>query len=161
MAAACYDLTLFCQLIVQCSIKTALSRSGLYPLKYPSGIGVEGAGIVEEVGPGVQGFAVGDKVGYITSPALGPAYAEYSSVKAATAAKLPDNVSTQTAAAVMLQGLTALSMITVTCEVKQGDTVLVHAAAGGTGQLLATLCTHRGARVIGTTSTPEKAEVAR
>jgi len=136
-------------------------RTGLYPLPPPFGLGVEGAGVVEAVGPGVQGFASGDIVGYITRPVLGPSYAAYTTVRSDLAVKLPDGINTQTAAAVLLQGLTALSMVKITCEVQKGDWVLVHAAAGGTGQLLVRLCDHIGAHVIGTVSTPQKAEVAK
>ncbi|WIA35499.1 hypothetical protein OEZ86_003928 [Tetradesmus obliquus] len=137
-------------------------RSGLYPRStFPAGLGEEGAGTVVEVGPGVTGLAVGDSVGYVSRSTLGGSFAEFTAVQAGLVTKLPQGVSTQAAAAVLLQGLTALSMVKTTCQVAAGDWVLVHAAAGGTGQLLCQLCSHIGAKVIGTTSTPEKAEVAK
>lgn len=116
------------------------------------------------VGPGVEGLSVGDRVGYTTrSHKWGGSYADFTVVNAHLAAKLPDSISTHDAAAVFLQGLTALSQATVDVadEIKPGDWVLVQAAAGGTAQMLTQICSHLGARVIGTTSTPEKANIAR
>lgn len=141
-------------------------RSGLYPrTSFPSGLGEEGAGVVEAVGPGVEGLSMGDRVGYTTrSQQLGGSYADCTLVAAPLVTKLPESVSTHDAAAILLQGLTAMSQATVAVsnEIKQGDWVLVHAAAGGTGQLLVQICSRLlGARVIGTTSTAEKAEVAK
>lgn len=133
-------------------------RTGLYKLPLPAILGMEGAGIVEEAGPGVQGFAKGDRVAYTSAQG---AYAEYSAVPARLAAKLPDGVELEQGAAIMLQGMTAHYLTHSTYPLKPGDTVLLHAAAGGTGSILVQLAKKRGARVIGTVGTGEKAAVAR
>ncbi|KAJ1558032.1 hypothetical protein HK405_014558, partial [Cladochytrium tenue] len=117
----------------------------------------EGSGFVEEVGEGVTGFKKGDRVAYMTAHT----YAEYVSVTAAEAVQLPDELSLEQGAAMMIQGSTALTLVRGAYEVKPGDFVLVHAAAGGTGRLLVQLCKHFGAFVIGTTSSAEKAAVAK
>ncbi len=133
-------------------------RSGLYPIPTPFALGLEGAGAVAAVGADVTGIAVGDRVAW--SDALG-SYSEQVVVKASSVVPVPDGVSDETAAAVMLQGLTAHYLATSTYPIAAGDTVLVHAAAGGVGLLLVQLAKARGGRVIGTVSTEEKAELAR
>ncbi|MGX7828701.1 quinone oxidoreductase family protein [Actinokineospora sp. 24-640] len=132
-------------------------RSGAYPVPLPFGIGVEAAGTVTAVGEGAEA-AVGDRVAW--AGVLG-SYAAEAVVPAAETVPVPDGVSDETAAAVMLQGLTAHYLLTSTYPVQPGDTVLVHAAAGGVGLLLVQLARARGARVIGTVSTAEKADLAR
>ncbi|MGW5051681.1 quinone oxidoreductase family protein [Actinokineospora sp. NPDC004072] len=132
-------------------------RSGIYPLPLPFVIGLEGAGTVAAVGEGADA-RVGDRVAW--SGTLG-SYASQAVVPVSDTVPVPDGVSDQTAAAMMLQGLTAHYLVTSTYAVQRGDTVLVHAAAGGVGLLLTQLATARGARVIGTVSTEEKAELAR
>ncbi|KAI9592422.1 quinone oxidoreductase [Syncephalis fuscata] len=116
-------------------------RSGLYKLQLPTVLGREGAGEVVAVGDGVIGFKTGDRVAYIG----GSSYAEYAVAPAMTTAQLPDNVSWNTAAAALLQGLTAWSMVTLAYPVQAGDWVLIHAAAGGTGRWLVRLCKRVGA----------------
>ncbi|PRY29708.1 NADPH2:quinone reductase [Umezawaea tangerina] len=133
-------------------------RSGLYPLELPLALGLEGAGTVTAVGPDVTGFAVGDRVAWHESPG---SYAEQVLVAAEQAVPVPEGVDDETAAATMLQGLTAHYLVTSTYPIHAGDTVLVHAAAGGVGQLLVQLAKSRGARVIATVSTAAKEELAR
>ncbi|QID18924.1 quinone oxidoreductase [Nitrogeniibacter mangrovi] len=134
-------------------------RSGLYPVELPSGLGVEAAGVVTALGPGVDHLAVGDRVAYAGGP-LG-AYAEARTMPAAPLVKLPDAVGDEVAAAMMLQGLTAQYLLRQTYVVKPGDTILVHAAAGGVGLLLCQWAKHLGATVIGTVGSAEKATLAR
>ncbi|KAG0227485.1 NADPH:quinone reductase [Actinomortierella wolfii] len=132
-------------------------RSGLYPQQMPFVLGREGAGEIVEVGSSVDDFAVGDRVVF-----LGPhAYAEYTAVKRDNVAKLPENVSYEKAAASLLQGMTGWSLVRQAYEVKKGDWVLIHAAAGGMGLLLCQMCKLLGANVIGTTSTDAKAALAK
>eukprot|EP00197_Chlamydomonas_leiostraca_P003645 CAMPEP_0202861396 /NCGR_PEP_ID=MMETSP1391-20130828/2813_1 /ASSEMBLY_ACC=CAM_ASM_000867 /TAXON_ID=1034604 /ORGANISM="Chlamydomonas leiostraca, Strain SAG 11-49" /LENGTH=323 /DNA_ID=CAMNT_0049540783 /DNA_START=128 /DNA_END=1099 /DNA_ORIENTATION=- len=133
-------------------------RSGLYSVALPFVPGVDGAGEVVAVGEGVSGFSVGDRVAYFGS---GGSYAELTRVDAATTAHIPAGVSYEAAAAGMVQGLTAQALATLAYDIQPGDWVLVHAAAGGTGQLLTQIAKKRGGRVIGTVSTPEKAELAK
>lgn len=135
-------------------------RTGLYPLPaYPAGLGVEAAGVVERTGPDTEDFREGDRVAY----ALGPvgAYAERRVIKASQLVKIPDGISDTQAAMLMVKGLTAHYLLRQTFPVKKGDTVLVHAAAGGVGLLLCQWANHLGATVIGTVSTEEKAALAR
>ncbi len=135
-------------------------RSGLYPQAVmPSGLGSEAAGVVTAIGLGVVGLAVGDRVAYGTGPQ--GAYATERVLDAALVLKLPDAISDQTAAGMMLRGLTVQYLIRRTFHVKQGDFVLLHAAAGGVGLIACQWLKHLGARVIGTVSTPEKADIAR
>lgn len=132
-------------------------RSGLYPVpKLPSGIGLEGAGVIEALGEGVSGFAVGDRVAYAHGP-LG-AYAEVRNLPADRAVKLPDALSFEQGAAMMLQGLTAQYLLRRTHRVQAGETILVHAAAGGVGSILVQWGKALGATVIGTVGSDEKAE---
>ncbi|GAA3532590.1 quinone oxidoreductase [Amycolatopsis ultiminotia] len=133
-------------------------RQGIYPLELPFVLGMEGAGTVAETGAGVQGFSAGDRVAW--QGVLG-GYARRAVIPASQAVQVPEGVSDEVAAATMLQGITAHYLVRSTYEVKPGDDVLVHAAAGGVGLLLVQLAKARGARVIGTVSTDEKAQLAR
>lgn len=135
-------------------------RSGLYPAPngYPLIPGSEAAGIIEAVGEGVTGFRRGDRVAYGSS--LG-AYCTERVMSAAPLLKLPDTVSDETAAAMMLKGMTARYLLRETFPVKAGDTLLVHAAAGGVGQILCQWGHHLGATVIATAGSPEKCGLAR
>ena len=133
-------------------------RTGLYPLDLPLTLGLEGAGIVNAVGAGVSDLAEGDRVAW---KSVAGSYAEQVVADEAEVVKIPSNVATKTAAAVMLQGLTAHYLVNSTYPVREGDTCLIHAAAGGVGLLLVQMAKMRGARVIGTTSTREKAALAR
>lgn len=134
-------------------------RSGLYQVPLPSGLGLEAAGIVESVGEGVSEFQSGDRVAYCGA-GLG-AYSTARVVEAAKVVKLPDAVDSKTAAAIMLKGLTAWYLVRRTHPVKSGETILVHAAAGGVGQFLVQWAKHLGATVIGTVGSEEKAALAR
>jgi NADPH:quinone reductase len=133
-------------------------RSGLYPVPLPFVPGSEGAGTVVAVGSGVDEVRVGDRVG---STNFAGAYAEYALAPAARVVRLPDEVSDEQAAAALLQGMTAHYLLFDAYPVRPGDTVLVHAAAGGMGLLVTQLATALGARVLGTVSTPEKEKLAR
>jgi NADPH2:quinone reductase len=133
-------------------------RTGYYPMTLPYVPGAEGAGTVSAVGPDVTGVAVGDRVASVN---LAGAYAEEALVAADRVLPIPDGVDTETAAAAMLQGMTAHYLLQDSYPVEEGDTVLVHAAAGGMGLLLTQLATRLGATVIGTVSTVEKEELAR
>ena len=134
-------------------------RSGLYPLPLPSGLGQEGAGVVEAVGEGVSEVAVGDRVAYATAP-LG-AYAEARNVPADVLVPLPDALSFEQGAAMLMQGLTAQYLLRRTYRVQAGDTILVHAAAGGVGTIMCQWAKALGATVIGTVGSEHKAELAR
>ncbi len=133
-------------------------RSGLYPLKLPSGIGLEAAGTVEAVGDGVENIQTGDRVAYGMGP-IG-AYAEAANVPAMTVVKLPDEISDETGAAMMLKGLTAHYLLHSTYPVQRGETILFHAAAGGVGLIVGQWAKHLGATVIGTVGSEAKAELA-
>ncbi len=133
-------------------------RTGAYKAALPFVLGQEGAGTVDSVGPGVTDVKVGDRVAY--SSVMG-AYAEYAIVPAARLIKVPEGVSSQQAAAVMLQGMTAHYLTHSTYPLKTGETALIHAAAGGVGLLAVQIAKMLGARVIGTVSTEEKARLAR
>jgi NADPH:quinone reductase len=133
-------------------------RTGLYKATVPFTLGSEAAGTVQALGSGVSGVSVGDRV--VSANILG-AYAEHALVNADRTVVLPDGVSTRQGAAVMLQGLTAHYLTVSTYPLSPGDTCLVHAAAGGVGLLLCQMAKRRGARVIGTVSTEEKAALAR
>src|SRR5271154_5383827 len=135
------------------------NRSGVYPpAQLPSGLGGEGAGVVEEVGSGVTDLKPGDRVAYGAAP-LG-AYAEARLIPAERLLKLPDSIDDKTAAAMMLKGLTVQYLIRQTYRVKPGDTILLHAAAGGVGLILGQWAKHLGATVIGTVGSDEKAKLA-
>ena len=134
-------------------------RSGLYPQPLPAGLGIEAAGVIEAVGDGVSGWATGDRVGVSTT--LPGSYATARNVPAAQLVRLPDTISEETAAALMLKGATAEFLVERCARVQRGWPVLVHAAAGGVGQLLVQWLKHVGAEVIGTAGGPAKAELAR
>ena len=133
-------------------------RSGLYPMPLPFTPGAEGAGRVVAVGEGVLGFSVGDAIAWADAPG---SYAEQVIVPADRAVPVPAGVPLETAAAAMLQGMTAHYLTTSTHPLAAGETALVHAAAGGMGLLLTQLAKAAGAKVIGTVSTEEKAKLAR
>ena len=133
-------------------------RTGLYPNPLPLVPGLEGAGVVAGVGPDVVGFRTGDRVAWTGVPG---SYAEVLLLPVARAVRVPDDLDLRSAAAVMLQGLTAHYLCTSTYPLKAGDSCLVHAAAGGVGLLLVQMARARGARVLGTVSTEEKAVLAR
>ncbi|OLB54023.1 MAG: NADPH:quinone reductase [Candidatus Rokubacteria bacterium 13_2_20CM_2_70_11] len=133
-------------------------RSGLYKAELPMTLGMEAGGVVTAVGPNVTEVKVGEKVAYTGVPG---AYAQYAAVPAQRLVTLPAGVSTKQGAAAMLQGMTAHYLACSTYPLKKGDTCLVHAAAGGVGLLLVQIAKMRGARVIGTVSTEEKAKLAR
>ena len=134
-------------------------RTGLYPLPLPHGIGMEGAGHVTAIGNGVTDLAVGDRVAYAGPPP--GSYAEERLMAASTAVKIPNGVNDETAAAMMLKGMTAQYLIRQTYPVKAGDTILIHAAAGGVGQIVCQWAKSLGATVIGTVGNDEKAEMVR
>lgn len=134
-------------------------RSGLYPVPLPSGLGQEAAGVVEAVGEGVTEVAPGDRVAYTSGP-LG-AYAELRNIAASHLVPLPDGVSFEQGAAMMMQGLTAQYLLRRTYRVQPGDTVLIHAAAGGVGTIACQWAKALGATVIGTVGSERKAEIAR
>lgn len=133
-------------------------RSGAVPLRTPFGLGLEGAGTVLGVGAGVTEFAVGDRVAWMDGAG---SYADQVVVDESVAVRVPDAISDETAAAALLQGVTAQLLVTSTYPLGQGDTALVHAAAGGVGLLLVQLAKAKGATVIGTVSTSDKEELAR
>ena len=133
-------------------------RSGLYPLPLPFILGSEGAGVVEAVGRKVSEFKAGDRVAWANP--IG-AYAESLLRPAARLVKLPTGIDDRTAAAIMLKGMTAWYLLRRTFKVKAGDTILVHAAAGGVGQILCQWGKALGARVIGTVGSPDKAAIAK
>ena len=134
-------------------------RSGLYPLPLPSGLGLEGAGVVEAVGAGVTEVAVGDRVAYAGGP-LG-AYSQVRCLPAHRLLKMPDSINFQTGAAMMLQGLTSAYLLRKTYCVQPGDAVLIHAAAGGVGLIACQWAKALGATVIGTVSSEAKAALAK
>jgi NADPH:quinone reductase len=134
-------------------------RSGLYALPLPSGLGMEGAGVVEAIGPQVQEVSVGDRVGYAAGPP--GAYASERLIRADRLVRLPDDIDAVTAAAAMLKGMTVEYLIRRVFPVKAGMTVLFHAAAGGVGLIACQWLAHLGATVIGTVGSDEKAELAR
>lgn len=134
-------------------------RSGLYPLPLPSGLGLEAAGVVEAIGAGVGDIAVGDRVAYAGGPV--GAYAEARIIAADRLVKLPDGISFEQGAAMMLQGMTAQYLLRRTYRVQAGDTILIHAAAGGVGLIVCQWAKALGATVIGTVGSQAKAELAR
>src|SRR5437867_1789890 len=133
-------------------------RTGLYKADLPFTPGMEGAGLVEAVGPEVTEVAVGDRVAYAMARG---SYAEYAVVPAWQLVKTPDSLDPKIAAAAMLQGMTAHYLTHSVYPIKKGDTTLVHAAAGGAGLLIVQLAKRLGARVLGTVSTDAKAALAR
>lgn len=134
-------------------------RTGLYPLPYPAVLGMEAAGVVESVGQGVDDFKPGDRVAYTGH---GPgSYATHRAIEARHLVKLPEGVSDDVAASLMVKGITAHYLLARTYPVKKGDTILVHAAAGGVGLIMCQWAHRAGATVIGTVGTEEKALLAR
>src|SRR5262249_18424887 len=133
-------------------------RSGQYPGQLPAILGQEAAGVVDAIGSGVTDVQVGQRVACTSQPG---AYAQFAVVPTSVLVPVPDGIETKTAAAVMLQGMTAHYLALSTYPLKKGETALVHAAAGGVGQLLVQIAKRQGARVIGTVSTEEKARLAR
>jgi NADPH2:quinone reductase len=134
-------------------------RSGLYPLQLPSGLGQEGCGVVEKIGKGVKGLKAGDRVAYASAPP--GSYSTARLFPAARVVKVPKEIDDKTAAKMMLQGMTAEYLLHRTYKVKKGDTILVHAAAGGMGLILGQWAKALGATVIGTVSTDDKAAIAK
>ncbi|WP_088348104.1 MULTISPECIES: quinone oxidoreductase [Rhodomicrobium] len=135
-----------------------LFRSGAIPVSLPFAIGVEAAGVIEAVGPGVPNLTVGDRVGYWFS--LG-SYADERIVEADALVKLPEGISTEQAAAIFAKGMSAWALVKRAHVVKPSDTVLVHAAAGGVGSLVATWAQALGANVIASVGSPQKAAIVR
>ena len=134
-------------------------RSGLYPLKLPTGIGAEGAGIIKEVGSNVKDFNVGDKVSYAGTP-LG-AYSTHRNYPTKNLVKVPDNIDLEIAATLMTKGLTTFYLLHKTYPVKSGETILFHAAAGGVGQIFGQWAKTLGCIVIGTVGADEKIDKAK
>ena len=133
-------------------------RSGLYPMQLPASVGNEAAGVVEKVGPGVTSLKQGDRVAYA---GLIGAYAEVRNVPADKVVKIPEGITDQQAAAMMIKGMTAEYLLFRTSTVQKGDPILIHAAAGGVGLIVCQWAKHIGATVIGTVGTDEKAKLAR
>src|SRR5271170_2727177 len=134
-------------------------RTGLYPAELPSGLGREAAGVITALGRGVRGFRLGERVAYVYSAS--GAYSELRNVPAERLVKVPKGISDEQAAALMLKGLTAHFLIRRTYKVARGDTILVHAAAGGVGLILRQWARALGATVIGVVGSEAKAELAR
>ncbi|MDF2569532.1 MAG: Quinone oxidoreductase [Sporomusa sp.] len=134
-------------------------RKGVYPLALPTGLGHEATGVIEAVGPGVDKFKPGDRVAYMNA-GLG-AYADYRNVAADRLVHIPDEISDEQAAALIFKGMTAQYLLNKTHKVKAGEIVLIHAAAGGVGQILCQWAKGLGAFVIGTASSPEKCASAK
>ncbi len=133
-------------------------RSGLYPVQLPSGIGLEAAGKVEEVGSNVKEFNKGDNIAYASTP-LG-AYSQERIIPSKISVKIPDGISHELAATLMTKGLTTNYLLTKTYKLKAGETILFHAAAGGVGQIFAQWANSIGAKVIGTVGSDEKIKIA-
>jgi len=134
-------------------------RSGLYPLKFPSGLGQEAAGIVEDVGQGVTSLKVGDRIAYGNGP-IG-AYAQARNIPASRVVKIPASIDDQTAAGMMLKGMTVRYLLRATYKVKAGETILLHAAAGGIGLIASQWARALGATVIGTVGSDAKMAIAK
>jgi NADPH2:quinone reductase len=134
-------------------------RSGLYKLPLPSGLGIEAAGIVDATGPGVTNLRVGERIAYGTG-APG-AYAELRNVPANRVSRIPDSIDDETAAGMMLKGMTARYLLRATYKIRRGETILLHAAAGGVGLILSQWAKALGAKVIGTVGDDSKQDIAR
>ena len=134
-------------------------RSGLYPLQLPSGIGIEGAGIISEIGANVKDFKVGDKVAYAGAP-LG-AYSTHRNYITKNLVKVPEGIDLEIAATLMTKGLTTFYLLHKTYPVKSGEIILFHAAAGGVGQIFGQWAKSLGCNVIGTVGSDEKIEIAK
>jgi NADPH2:quinone reductase len=145
---------------VALNFRDVLVRRGQHTVKtFPSGLGMESAGVVEAMGPGVAGFSIGDRVVCVAGP--DGAYAEARNVPAARAVKLPSEIDEKIAASMMIRGMTARYLTHATYTVKAGDTIVIHAAAGGVGLILSQWAKHLGATVIGTVGSPDKAAIAK
>ncbi len=145
---------------VAVNYRDVLQRSGIHAVKsFPAPIGLESAGVIEAIGPDVTGFKAGDRVAYASAPE--GSYAEQRIVSAARLIPLPDNIDERTAAAMMIRGMTARMLLREAYVVKPGDTILIHAAAGGVGLIVCQWAKHLGATVIGTVSSDDKAAIAR
>ena len=134
-------------------------RSGLYPLIFPSGLGMEATGIIKEAGPDVKGFSVGDKVAYASVP-LG-AYSTHRIFKTKSLVKVPDEIDLTLAATLMTKGLTTFYLLHKTYPVKSGEIILFHAAAGGVGQIFGQWAKSLGCTAIGTVGSDEKINMAK
>ena len=134
-------------------------RSGLYPLKYPTGIGLEGAGIITEIGTKVDNFKIGDRVAYASVP-LG-SYSTHRNYPAKNLVKVPDDIDLDIVATLMTKGLTTFYLLHKTYKVKSGEVILYHAAAGGVGQIFGQWAKSLGCNVIGTVGTDEKIDIAK
>ena len=134
-------------------------RSGLYPVPLPSGIGLEGAGIIEKVGSDTDGFKVGDKVCYAAAP-IG-SYATHRIYPTKNLVKVPNEIDLEIVAAIMTKGLTTFYLLHKTYKAKSGETVLFHAAAGGVGQIFCQWAKSLGCKIIGTVGTEEKVNIAK
>ena len=142
------------------NFRDVLVRRGTHAVRsFPSGIGIESAGVIEAIGPGTGGFSVGQRVVCVAGPDA--AYAEVRIIPAARAIVLPPGIDERTAASMMIRGMTARYLLRETYRVKPGDTILIHAAAGGVGQIVCQWAKHLGATVIGTVGSEEKAAAAR
>ena len=147
-------------LAVAVNYRDVLMRRGVRAVKsLPSGIGLESAGVIDAVGSDVRGLSVGDRVAYAGMPE--GSYAELRIVPAARVIPLPADIDERTAASMMIRGMTARCLLTETYKVQPGDTILIHAAAGGVGLIMCQWAKHLGATVIGTVSTEAKVEIAR
>ncbi|MGZ3285521.1 MAG: quinone oxidoreductase family protein, partial [Xanthobacteraceae bacterium] len=145
---------------VAVNYRDILMRRGVHAVKsLPSGIGLESAGVIEAIGPEVEGFSVGDRVAFAGMPE--GSYAELRIVPATRVIALPAGIDERTAASMMIRGMTARSLLYETYKVQPGDTILIHAAAGGVGLIMCQWAKHLGATVIGTVSSDDKAAVAR
>lgn len=134
-------------------------RSGLYPLKLPSHIGMEGSGIIKRIGPNIKNFKIGDRVAYASSP-LG-SYATHRIFPVENLVKVPDEIEFETAATLMTKGITAFYLLNKTYSVTPGESILIHAAAGGVGQILCQWAKSLGCNVIGTVGSDDKIYVAK
>src|SRR3977135_349102 len=139
--------------------RPARVRIGIHAVALPSGLGLESAGVIEAVGPQVSDLAIGQRVACVTGP--DGAYAQARLAPAARVVRLPEKIDARVAAAMMIRGMTARYLLHETFRVKAGDTVLIHAAAGGVGLILCQWAKHLGATVIGTVGSPDKAAIAR
>jgi len=145
---------------VALNFRDILVRRGQHAVKsFPSGIGTESAGVIDAVGPGVTEFSIGDRVAVVARPDC--ACAEARIAPAARVVKLPKNIYERTAASMMVRGMTARYLLRATYPVKRGDTIVIHAAAGGVGLIMSQWAKHLGATVIGTVGSDDKAKVAK
>jgi len=144
---------------VALNFRDILVRRGQHAVTLPSGLGTESAGVIEAVGPGVTDFAAGDRVATVCRPDC--AYAEARNAPAARVLKLPANIDERTAASMMVRGFTARYLLHATYKVMPGDTIVIHAAAGGIGQIVSQWAKHLGATVIGTVGSPDKIAIAK